>query len=83
MEKFKELRNNVKQLANESQAHFFETIDVDLCNNPKRFLSVFKLKSKSSSVPEIVSMRSGSEAVYSVWCPADIAKLFNNTSLQS
>ena len=60
----------MKQLVNESRAHFFETIDVDLRNNPKRFWSVFKLKSKSSSVPEIVSMRSGSDAVY-------IAELFS------
>ena len=64
MEKFKELQNKVKQPVNESRTHFFETIDVDLCNNPKRFWSVFKLKSKSSSVPEIVSIRSGSDAVY-------------------
>ena len=78
IEKFKELRNEVKQLVNESRTHFFETIDVDLRNNPKRFWSVFKLRSKSSSVPEIVSMRSGSDAVYSASCPADIAELFNN-----
>jgi hypothetical protein len=54
--KFKELHTRVKQLISNGRAHFFETIDADIQNNPKRFWSLFKLKSRDSSVPRIVSM---------------------------
>lgn len=78
MERFKALRSKVKQLINESRAHFFETRDVDLRNNLERFWSVFKFKSKSTNVPLIISMRSESDTVYFTSCPADISELFNN-----
>ncbi len=77
MNKFKNLRKNVKQLVNESRTHFFENINDDLHNNPKRFWSIFKLKNKSSSVPETVYIGSGSTAEFSTSCPGDVAELFN------
>ncbi|CAB4040859.1 Hypothetical predicted protein, partial [Paramuricea clavata] len=79
--KFKELRTRVKQLISNGRAHFFETLDVDIQNNPKRFWSLFKLNSRDSSVPRIVSMgasESDTASVRSASCPRDIAELFND-----
>ena len=79
--KFKELRARVKQLVSYNRAHFFQSLDADLHTNPKRFWSLFKLKTKDSTVPGNVSLgasESDSAPVRSASCPQDIAKVFND-----
>ena len=79
--KLKELRTRVKHLVSHYRAHFFETLDVNLHNNPKRFWSLFKLKTKDSTVPGNVSIgasKSDSAPIRSAFCPRDIAELFND-----
>ena len=56
--KFKHLRATIKKMLRESWANYVNSICDDHGNNPKRFWSLFKLKSKSCNVPEKVSMRS-------------------------
>ena len=79
--KFKELRAKVKQLVSYYRAHFFQSLDADLHTNPKRFWSLFKLKTKDSTVPGNVSLgasESDSAPVRSASCPRDIAEVFND-----
>ena len=79
--KLKELRTRVKHLVSHYRAHFFETLDVDLHNNPKRFWSLFTLKTNDSTVPGNVSMgasKSDMAPIRSASCPRDIAELFND-----
>ena len=53
--RFKELRTKVKSMVSERRAHFFNSLlDLEFKRHPKRFWSIFKLKSKTSSVPERV-----------------------------
>jgi hypothetical protein len=61
-------------------ARFFETLEEDLHNNSKSFWSLFKPKTKDSSVPRRVSMGVGGSdptSVQSVSCPRDIVEFFN------
>ena len=79
--KFKALRPKVKRMITESRGQFFENISEALSNNPKRFWSVFKISSKRSSVPGIMTMGSNgldSNPVRSASCARDIADLFND-----
>ena len=79
--KFKALRSKVKRMITESRGQFFENISEALSNNPKRFWSVFKISSKRSSVPGIMTMGSNgldSNPVRSASCARDIADLFND-----
>lgn len=78
--KFKELRARVKQIVSCYRAHFFQTLDADLYTNLKRFWSLFKLKTKDSTVPGNVSLASESDLapVRSASCPRDTAEVFND-----
>ena len=79
--RFKELRTEVKHLMAESRSRFFEDIGEDLHHNPKRFWSVFKIKSKHASIPDSVTMGcagSDSAPARSASCPREIAELFND-----
>ena len=72
--KFKALRSKVKRMITESRGQFFENISEALSNNPKRFWSVFKISSKRSSVPGIMTMGSNaldSKSVRSASCTRD------------
>ncbi len=79
-EKFKHLRATVKRMLHESRTNYINSICDDHGNNPKRFWSLFKLKSKSSNVPEKVSMgeEGNSSSRKYAETPADVATLFNN-----
>ena len=55
-DKFRKLRTEVKQLIQASREEFFNSLEVDIKENPKRFWSIFKQTSKSLSVPNYVSM---------------------------
>ena len=74
------VRRKLKSFLNDALMNKFkvyENINDDLRNNLKRFWSIFKLKNKSSSVPETVYMGSDSSADFSASCPGDVAELFN------
>ena len=78
-EKFKHLiRTAIKKMLRESRSKYISSICDDHGNNPKRFWSLFKLKTKSCNVPEKVSVGvEGDSRKYSE-TPAGIATLFNN-----
>ena len=77
--KFKEFYSREKHLVSHYRAHFFETLDVDLHNNPKRFWSLLKLKTKDSTVPRNVPMEASESATCSLSVlPRDIAELFTD-----
>ena len=78
--KFRELRAKVKNMIKESRTNFFNSLDSDLRNNPKRFWSVFKLSSKESNFPDTMSRGVGegvSTPTRTASSPADIASMFN------
>ena len=62
----------------ESRTNYVNSICDDHGNNPKRFWSLFKLKSKSCNVPEKVSMRAEGNSRKYAETPTDVANLFNN-----
>lgn len=76
-EKFKRQRSVVKHLLKESRDQFFGSLDRELKNNPKRFWSLLKLKSKSSNFPQTMSMASDNNTRIKANDPDDIANLFN------
>ena len=79
--KFRELRAKVKDMVKESRTKFFKSLDSDLRNNPKRFWSVFKLRSKETNFPDTISMGVGegvSTPTRTASTPADIASMFND-----
>ena len=57
IQKYKELRSRVKRMISTARKHFFNSLSIDLINNPKRFWSVFKLGTKKCNLPETVSMK--------------------------
>ena len=77
-EKFKHLRATIKKMLRESRTNYVNSICDDHGNNPKRFWSLFKLKSKSCNVPEKVSMRAEGNSRKYAETPIDVANLFNN-----
>ena len=77
-EKFKHLRATIKKVLRESRTNYVNSICDDHGNNPKRFWSLFKLKSKSCNVPEKVSMRAEGNSRKYAETPTDVANLFNN-----
>ena len=54
-EKLKNLRKTVKRLLWNSRDKFLGSVESDLNTNPKRFLSVLKLNSKSHTISDRVS----------------------------
>ena len=77
-EKFEHLRVTIKKMLRESRTNYVNSICDDHGNNPKRFWSLFKLKSKSCNVPEKVSMRAKGNSRKYAKTPTDVANLFNN-----
>ena len=84
--KYKNMRTEVKKLLRESRENYFCSIDNNFKDNPKRFWSVLKQKSKSCSVPDHISMpsRSSQNVAHSGFCsrltattPTEIATFFN------
>ena len=80
-EKFKTLRTKVKTMLAESRAEFYNSLSVDLRLSPKRFWSLFKLKNKTSSVPERMTRGDAeghaSAGVYTIFTPDAISELYN------
>ena len=80
------MRAEVKKLLRESRKNYFCSIDNNFKDNPKRFWTVLKQKSKSCSVPDHISMPSPSSenVAHSDFCsrstattPTEIATFFN------
>ena len=80
--KFKELKTQVKKLISASRTEFFNSLDAELFPNPKRFWSVFKLKSKDSRLPGIMSIGQrdgeGNQQAPLATTPSSIASIFND-----
>ena len=55
-EKYKSLRSEIKKLLRESRENYFGSIDNSFKDNPKRFWSALKQRSKSCSIPDRISM---------------------------
>ena len=55
-EKYRKMRSEVKPLLRESRENFFSSINDSFANNPKRFWSVMKQKSKECSIPDCLFM---------------------------
>ena len=83
--KFKQLQSTVKHMIRESRTRFFELLEQDIRENPKRFWSIFKLSDKVRSVPEQMSTPSNSKDTATRVAPdrkvvsssVDIAEAFN------
>ncbi len=78
-EKFSRLRAQVKKAIKESRESFFQSLGTTLKINPKRFWSIFKIKSNSSSVPNSVSRicANNPESRLQASTPHNIASMFN------
>lgn len=78
-EKFKRLRSEIKRMLREGRDLFFGSLEADLKNNPKRFWSLLKLRSKSRNIPNLISMASDNndQSRISADNPSRIADLFN------
>ncbi len=86
-ETFKRMRSEVKRQLRTSREHYFSSINDSFNNNPKRFWSVLKQKSKTCSIPDCISMPptpSSTNQIHSpatrptATNPAKIANMFNN-----
>jgi hypothetical protein len=77
--KFSKLRSEVKKAIQRSRESFFSSLGNTLYVNPKRFWTVFQLKSSSGSIPGSVSSSNSnhSESRIHANTPNDIATLFN------
>ena len=76
--KVKELRSAIKKMLRDSRSKYINSVCADRNNNPKRFWSLFKLKSNVSNVPEKVSMARSDGVRTSVESPEAIATMFNS-----
>ena len=78
-EKFSRLRAEVKKAIKESRESFFQSLGSTLRINPKRFWSIFKIKSSTGSVPNSVSRNCGNnpESRSQATTPDSIASMFN------
>ena len=83
--KFKQLRSTVKHMIRESRTRFFESLEQDITENPKRFWSIFKLSDKVKSVLQQMSLPSNKQDTATGVAPdrivvsssVDIAEAFN------
>ncbi len=80
------MRSEIKRLLRESRENYFSSINGSLANNPKRFWSVMKQKSKTCSIPDCISMPAPSSSTDHVdpssarptaTKPAEITEMFN------
>ena len=78
-EKFSRLRTQVKKAIKESRESFYNSLGNSLRINPKRFWSIFKIKSNSGSVPNSISRISNinPESRLHANTPHSIASMFN------
>jgi hypothetical protein len=53
-DKFKKLRNNIKNLVNTKYKQYIENITTSLVNNPKRFWTLLKDRTKSKTNPSML-----------------------------
>ena len=76
--KVKELRSAIKKMLRNSRSKYINSVCADRNNNPKRFWSLFMLKSNVSNVPEKVSMARSDGVRTSAESPEAIATIFNS-----
>lgn len=57
LSKFKELRRDVKRLIEFKYVEYSKSIGESITENPKRFWSFFRYKTRSNSIPDIVSYK--------------------------
>ena len=73
------MRTLVKQMMKESRSAYTNSLCNDRSINPKRFWSLFKLKSKGASIPGIISVNTDDRHVRSsADNPKDIVSMFNH-----
>ena len=87
-EKLKNLHKTVKRMQWNSHDEFLGSVESDLNTNPKRFLTILKLNSKSHTIPDRVSTPisaststdpgNGTPLRSSAENPREIANLFNS-----
>ena len=83
-EKLKNLRKTVKRMLWNSRDEFLGSVESDLNTNPKRFLSMLKLNSKSHTIPDRVSTHPLTQVIVrrqlrsSAENPREITNLFNS-----
>ena len=72
--KFKKLRNRLKNLITAKYDQYIDGFGATLIDNPKRFWSFFRSKTRSKSLPQVISDTNGITATSS----KEKATLFNN-----
>ena len=82
------MRSEVKRLLRESRENFFSSINDSFANNPKRFWSVMKQKTKTCSIPDCISMPVPSSSTNQVYPsssagpiatkPGEISEMYNS-----
>ena len=64
------MRSEVKRLLRASRENYFSSINISFNNNPKRFWSVLKQRSKTCSIPDCISMPPTSSSANQIHQPA-------------
>ena len=72
--RFKKLRNRLKNLITAKYDQYIDGFGATLVDNPKRFWSFFRSKTRSKSLPQVISDDNGVAAS----SPKEKATLFNN-----
>ena len=75
--KYKNLRTKIKHMLRDSRAEYLNKICANRHNNPKRFWSFFKLKSKVSNIPGKVSVKLNDSERINADTNIGIAHMFN------
>lgn len=76
-DKFKVLRSEIKLRLRESHDAFFDSMELNLKSNSKRFRPVLKVKFKQKNVPDTVTMATKDTARVQTFTPTHVADLFN------
>ena len=75
--KYKNLRAKIKHMLRDSRVEYLNKICANRYNNPKRFWSFFKLKSKVSNIPGKVSVKLNDSERINADTNIGIANMFN------
>ena len=76
-DKFRDIRRKIKQMLRESRLNYINSICSVREQNPKRFWSFFKTKTKVSNIPDKVSMKVSNTERTSANNDVEIANTFN------
>ena len=82
-ERFKELRSRIKKLVSRKRKEYYTSLVDSLYSNPKRFWTIFSLKTKKHTVPEKVSIADGVGGRIYTEGPNLVADSFNRVFFSS